>query len=671
MHTRRFNITHLLENGVRLIGRRLIIDYRYIRDDLENDNRSAISIYATVVDGNPIILCNSDIMYFPNELTGNSGVFTTTILELPDKTITGLYVEVLNSDIVEIKRIALIVAQASSLIGHNVSTTGSLKILSCLINNGDIFSEGSTVVVKSICLGDPTHYRISKFNDFRDFGWSDYREEVFFELYEAGLNTIYYQVKNAEEESVILERSIGWHGFEKVIAQEQCALSDVITLEGIVISKPVIVPSLTLDDVEIEEIDMSDSIVRDGGEWYVWTPVIRRILPYTLTGRNKNDDEIRYEYNLTSAPATANINSDVFSIPYAFKYGYYSFICRWDFGGGTYESLPISYQYIIEPPTVSIDGIEGDVNRHILASNALEEDVYYTTSETQAFDGPTVLSTKYDNYIQFDYRHRKFITNYLEAESVDVYFAAPLPTVKYTRVGDTFDLTADGCETWHASDLEWFPKKSDLVLTTAPIAYDVDVYHSSESKIYDREYMFERQDVEVSGLLPRFRFLLRGNLLDVRNIFGDGWYLTKSMTTDSDANQYGRANAAIVSVPGLVIEAHGQNVVTQENPYINNLTNFTMTIWIKIPSSSTSGMIASFPGGSYLGFAGGKYVSVVNGNTVVGSNVVYDTWKLVTLYATTIRIGIEGSANYGLPVATQAGMGIGGFNGLIGTITVL
>ena len=102
-----------------------------------------------------------------------------------------------------------------------------MNLQSFAINNGDIFSQQKTVYLNHTVFGTPTHYKASIYEDFRDVNWTDYITEPTFELPEAGVTTIYLQLKDAESESDILNDSIGWHGLNTHSVSEEISSFDI------------------------------------------------------------------------------------------------------------------------------------------------------------------------------------------------------------------------------------------------------------------------------------------------------------------------------------------------------------------------------------------------------------------------------------------------------------
>lgn len=81
------------------------------------------------------------------------------------------------------------------------------------INGGEIFTWQPEVSLDHTYFGGPpTHYRVSRYDDFSDTDWISYTADITTMLYTIGINTFYFQLKTADEESRILSDSIGWHG---------------------------------------------------------------------------------------------------------------------------------------------------------------------------------------------------------------------------------------------------------------------------------------------------------------------------------------------------------------------------------------------------------------------------------------------------------------------------
>jgi hypothetical protein len=82
------------------------------------------------------------------------------------------------------------------------------------INDGEIFSTHRTVVLNHTYYGGtPTHYKVGYDPALLDAEWVTYTALPDFLLEIIGLNTLYFQLKTADEESAILSDQIGWHGY--------------------------------------------------------------------------------------------------------------------------------------------------------------------------------------------------------------------------------------------------------------------------------------------------------------------------------------------------------------------------------------------------------------------------------------------------------------------------
>lgn len=113
MAIRRYNITHLLDNGVRFIPWKLILDYRYILENAEDHLLAAVYIYGTKIDSNPVEMYHEKLLFQPSQKQNNMSCFTTGLISFIDQHVTGIWVEIHNSEFVEMKRISLAMRDAT------------------------------------------------------------------------------------------------------------------------------------------------------------------------------------------------------------------------------------------------------------------------------------------------------------------------------------------------------------------------------------------------------------------------------------------------------------------------------------------------------------------------------------------------------------------------------
>jgi len=113
---RRFNITHLLENGKRIIPLDLIIDYRFIKID----EVVKISIWCTT--NNKGYRClGVQTLFKPTDNNiplSYTLDFNTDILTLKDKEATGLFIHIDNAEFIELKRLSIVYNMASRITGR-------------------------------------------------------------------------------------------------------------------------------------------------------------------------------------------------------------------------------------------------------------------------------------------------------------------------------------------------------------------------------------------------------------------------------------------------------------------------------------------------------------------------------------------------------------------------
>ena len=117
---RKFNITYLLENGKRIVPLELIIDYRFIRLDID----VKISIWATM--NNKSYKClGVQTLFKPNderEPVGYTLDFNTDIFALKTVEATGLFIHIENAEFIELKRLSMTYNTASRLAGRATRT---------------------------------------------------------------------------------------------------------------------------------------------------------------------------------------------------------------------------------------------------------------------------------------------------------------------------------------------------------------------------------------------------------------------------------------------------------------------------------------------------------------------------------------------------------------------
>lgn len=117
-----FNVLPLLQNGVRLIPLKCIIDYRYTNTTTWSDlYYSYIYIYGTTLAGENVLLCENEKLIKPSGTKNEMSNFTTMVLRLSDKNITGIYVMIRLSEFTEIKRVSFACSRGSIDSGKDVS----------------------------------------------------------------------------------------------------------------------------------------------------------------------------------------------------------------------------------------------------------------------------------------------------------------------------------------------------------------------------------------------------------------------------------------------------------------------------------------------------------------------------------------------------------------------
>jgi hypothetical protein len=226
MATRRFNINPLIDNGGRIIPWKIILDYAYNRI-VGLDKQAYINIYGTKVSDNPVTVCVASMLYIPTEEVMQMTRYTSSIIDVSDLQISGIWCEIVNAEYLDLKRISFAYKQAAIPSGEIAELNDGIpRILYYQINNGNIFSYTQEVELNNTCTNSPTHYRASRFIGFNDAVWTTYSTAPKFQLYSIGSNRIYFQVKNAIGESDVLYRDIGWHGFEEL------SISDTFVRSG-------------------------------------------------------------------------------------------------------------------------------------------------------------------------------------------------------------------------------------------------------------------------------------------------------------------------------------------------------------------------------------------------------------------------------------------------------
>ncbi len=140
-------------------------------------------------------------------------------------------------------------------------------ITSFNINNGDIFTESSSVVTRNVCTGDPTHYKISIYEDLSDADWVAYATTVNFEMYQIGVNRLYFITKNGDGDSEVAYSEIGWAGTEDHEFEDDVPILTQEVTDGIVLSNTQHPPEgnndthLYLENVPALTQTVTDSIV--------------------------------------------------------------------------------------------------------------------------------------------------------------------------------------------------------------------------------------------------------------------------------------------------------------------------------------------------------------------------------------------------------------------------
>lgn len=134
-------------------------------------------------------------------------------------------------------------------------------ILSFLLNGEDIYSDSSTVTATNITRWNPTHYKISRYDNFSDANWIEYEQEFFYELYQSGLNTLYFITKNEVGESNIKTAQIGWAGTEDHTVSDTVPVLDQIVVDEITINNQTRLEEYNDTVPEIEQIVTDSAIV--------------------------------------------------------------------------------------------------------------------------------------------------------------------------------------------------------------------------------------------------------------------------------------------------------------------------------------------------------------------------------------------------------------------------
>lgn len=134
-------------------------------------------------------------------------------------------------------------------------------IITYTINDGSIFSGSGTVILNNSCNNSPTHYRASRYEDFRDTSWNPYSQTPSFDLYSVGLNRIYLQVKNAEYSSDVIYREVAWHGMETAEIEESVIVGNIsVTDEVILMMNQTCLTLLVDESVEIGSVEVVDTV---------------------------------------------------------------------------------------------------------------------------------------------------------------------------------------------------------------------------------------------------------------------------------------------------------------------------------------------------------------------------------------------------------------------------
>jgi len=117
---RKFNITYLLENGKRIIPLELIIDYRFIRLDID----VKVSIWATM--NNKSYRClGVQTLFKPTDERDPVGYtldFNTDIFALKTVEATGLFIHIENAEFIELKRLSMTYNTANKISGRVTGT---------------------------------------------------------------------------------------------------------------------------------------------------------------------------------------------------------------------------------------------------------------------------------------------------------------------------------------------------------------------------------------------------------------------------------------------------------------------------------------------------------------------------------------------------------------------
>ena len=210
---RKFNILNMLVNGKLRLPDKIKLAYRYKKD---STGKAYVYVFGYKPDTvKPFMLTYQYELYdseCPRERT------MTTIIELKTVPMITDYMLVISNyeELNDLYNVVGVFDDTEIPYGRTADDTEfdcGFDLQTFEINNGDIFTYKPTVTLNHTYFGgSPTNYRVSRYQDFSDTDWQIYTALPTTSLYTIGLNTFYFQLKTADEESQILSDSIGWHG---------------------------------------------------------------------------------------------------------------------------------------------------------------------------------------------------------------------------------------------------------------------------------------------------------------------------------------------------------------------------------------------------------------------------------------------------------------------------
>jgi len=263
---RKFNKVLLHDGSNRLIPSSITVGYKYIRYDVE----SILYVYGVTGEENSPeikVLLSEYKLPRPKDKDGNYTLWlTSSTVKLTDVKQMYLLIEVDNSEWIDINDMQIGVLESSitsSNVGDSTGNYGteSLVITSFKLNNGEIFSSNQGCPVSFTSSRPPTHFRLSKLESFADTEWtiiSAFPSVV--QLYIAGVNTFYLQIKDSEELSNVAHSSVGWHGMEVSFCVDNVVFNTISITEEVTTLKIPASPVGCEDSVTMIAIGVSDSI---------------------------------------------------------------------------------------------------------------------------------------------------------------------------------------------------------------------------------------------------------------------------------------------------------------------------------------------------------------------------------------------------------------------------